>query len=47
VKGELPVARAHEAFDESGQLRSPLVAERLRSHLAELVREATPLSIAA
>ena len=47
VNGELPVARAHEAFDESGQLRSPMVAERLRNHLAELVREATPLTIAA
>jgi chromate reductase len=46
-KGELPVARAHEVFDESGSLTSPLVAERLQGHLAELVREATPLSVAA
>jgi len=47
VKGELPVGRAQDVFDESGVLTSPLVAERLRDHLAELVREAAPLGVAA
>jgi chromate reductase len=46
VKGELPVARAHEVFDESGALASPLVAERLRAHIVELVRETAPLQLA-
>ena len=46
VAGELPVAKAREAFDELGT-PSPLVAERLRTHLAELVREAAPLTVAA
>jgi chromate reductase, NAD(P)H dehydrogenase (quinone) len=47
VKGELPVGRAQDVFDESGVLTSPLVAERLRDHLAELVREAASLGVAA
>ena len=47
VANEFPVARAHTAFDDSGALTSPLVAERLRTHLAELVREAAPLAVAA
>ncbi len=47
VAGEFPVARAHTAFDESGALTSPLVAERLRTHLAVLVHEAAPLTVAA
>jgi chromate reductase len=46
VAGELPVAKAQEAFDELGT-PSRLVAERLRTHLAELVREAAPLTVAA
>ena len=33
---ELPVARAQDVCDPSGA-PSPLVAERLRAHLAELV----------
>ena len=47
VANEFPVARAHTAFDASGALTSPLVAERLRTHLAELIREAAPLAVAA
>ncbi|MCS7007235.1 MAG: NAD(P)H-dependent oxidoreductase [Thermoleophilia bacterium] len=41
VGGELPVARAEEVFDEHGRLRDSGVEERLRTHLVELVREAT------
>ena len=44
VGGELPVARAQDVFDDDGRLPSPLVAERLRSHLAALVDEAAPLT---
>jgi chromate reductase, NAD(P)H dehydrogenase (quinone) len=47
VSGELPVGEAEEAFDESGELTAPLVAERLRNHLAELVNAASPISEAA
>jgi chromate reductase len=47
TEGELPVARAQEAFDESGRLRDPLVAERLRRHLEQLVHEAVPVPVAA
>jgi chromate reductase len=43
---DLPVARAQDVCDPEGA-PSPLVAERLRVHLAELVREAAPLTIAA
>jgi chromate reductase, NAD(P)H dehydrogenase (quinone) len=42
IHGELPVARATEVFDDRGTLVDPLVAERLREHLAALVAEATP-----
>jgi chromate reductase, NAD(P)H dehydrogenase (quinone) len=47
VGGELPVSSAHEKFDAHGNLVDPLVAERLREHLATLVHEARPLSVAA
>jgi chromate reductase, NAD(P)H dehydrogenase (quinone) len=48
VVGEgLPVATAHEKFDAHGRLVDPLLAERLRKHLAVLVDEATPLRVAA
>ena len=47
VAGDFPLPRAYEAFDESGTLASSLVAERLRSHLAALVHEASPLEVAA
>jgi chromate reductase len=46
IAGDLPVSRAHTVFDEAGQLVSPLVAERLRAHLASLVAEAAPLAVA-
>jgi chromate reductase len=47
VEGELPVARAHEAFDESGVLVDERIAERLRQHLAALAAEAVPVALAA
>jgi chromate reductase len=47
VGGELPVATAHERFDAHGRLVDPLVAERLRDHLALLVDEAQPVRLAA
>ena len=47
VEGELPVARAQNAFDEAGRLRDPLLAERLRAHLESLMHEAAPVPIAA
>jgi chromate reductase len=47
IEGELPIARAQNVFDESGRLRDPLVADRLRGHLEALAREATPVPVAA
>ena len=47
VDGELPVSRAQLAFDEHGRLRDAQVADRLRRHLAELVAECAPVSVAA
>jgi chromate reductase len=47
IEGALPVARAQNAFDESGHLRDPLLAERLRVHLENLVHETTAVPIAA
>ena len=47
VGGELSVSTAHERFDAHGNLVDRLVAERLREHLATLVREAEPLRAAA
>lgn len=47
VEGEVSVPRAHEAFDERGAPRSPLLEERLRSHLATLVADASFLTAAA
>lgn len=47
VGPELPVSTAHERFDAHGRLVDPLLAERLRDHLALLVHEAQPLSVAA
>jgi chromate reductase len=46
IPGELPVARATDVFDSAGRLVDPLVAERLREHLAALVAEAAPLELA-
>jgi chromate reductase len=39
VGGELPVSAAHEKFDAEGRLLDPLLAERLRKHLAGLAAE--------
>jgi chromate reductase len=47
IDGEVSVPRAHEAFDELGTPTSPLVAERIGSHVASLVHEAGALAIAA
>lgn len=43
---ELPVSRAQDTCDPVGGPNA-IVAERLRKHLAELVREASPLAVAA
>ena len=47
IEGELPVARAQDAFDDAGRLRDLMVRERLRKHLAALVAEAAPVTLAA
>ncbi len=47
VEGELPVARAQNAFDDTGRLTDSLLAERLETHLANLVLEAAPVPVAA
>jgi chromate reductase len=47
VPGEFPLSRAQDAFDEHGRLRSPLLAARLREHLATLVAEALPVALVA
>jgi chromate reductase, NAD(P)H dehydrogenase (quinone) len=46
VGPELPVSRAHDVCDAVDG-PSALVLERLRSHVAELVREAAPIAVAA
>jgi chromate reductase len=43
---ELPVSRAQDVCDENGGPNA-LVVERLRTHIAELVREAAPVAVAA
>jgi chromate reductase len=47
IEGDLPVSRAHEAFDGEGRLSNRIVAERLRSHLAALVEQTSPAALAA
>jgi chromate reductase len=47
IDGELPVARAQDAFDETGGLLDEGVAARLAGHVAALVAEAAPLALAA
>ena len=47
IGGELAVPRAHEVFDSEGRLTSPVIAERLRNHLAALVDQAAPSALAA
>ncbi len=46
VGGDLPVGRAQDVCDPSGA-PSPIVAERLRVHVAQLCHEAVPLVAAA
>ena len=43
---DLPVGRAQDVCDPTGA-PSPLVAERLRQHIGELLREAVPVAVAA
>jgi chromate reductase len=47
VGDELPVSTAGDKFDGEGRLVDPLLAERLRGHLAMLVEQAAPLDVAA
>jgi chromate reductase len=47
IDGELPVARAQDAFDETGVLLDEGVAARLAAHLAALAAEAAPVALAA
>ena len=47
VDSELTVSSAHLKFDEGGRLVDPLLAERLRGHLAMLVTECGPVAVAA
>jgi chromate reductase, NAD(P)H dehydrogenase (quinone) len=47
VSDELPVARAHEKFDQAGRLLDAELYERLRLVLQTLVAEATPAPVAA
>ncbi|HET9461817.1 MAG TPA: NADPH-dependent FMN reductase [Gaiellaceae bacterium] len=47
IEGELPVSKAHEAFDSEGRLSNAILAERLRTHLAALVDNTAPAAIAA
>jgi chromate reductase, NAD(P)H dehydrogenase (quinone) len=47
VGEEFPVSSASEKFDGEGRLVDPLLAERLRNHLAMLVEQASPLTMAA
>ena len=44
---ELPVARAHERFDESGNLLDEQLRERLGDVVLELAAAAEPLAVAA
>ena len=39
--------REGEVFDSEGRLTSPVIAERLRNHLAALVDQAAPSALAA
>jgi chromate reductase len=46
IDGELSVPRVHEIF-ANGRLASPVIAERLRAHLAALVNQAVAPALAA
>ena len=47
IDGEVSVPRAHEAFDDDGNLVSPVLANRLRDHLVALAERAVPTALAA
>jgi chromate reductase, NAD(P)H dehydrogenase (quinone) len=47
IPGEFPLARAQDAFDEHGRLRSAMHEERLRAHLVALVAETQPVALVA
>jgi chromate reductase len=47
IAGELPVSRAQNAFDEKGALTDPLLGDRLRKHLENLVHEVEDVPVAA
>jgi chromate reductase len=47
IEGELPVAQAPKAFDDDGNLRDPLLGERLRKHLENLAHESAAVALAA
>ena len=47
VGPDLPIARAHDSYNESEGGPSALVTERLRAHIAGLASEVTPVSVAA
>ena len=47
VGPDLPIARAHDSYNESEGGPSALVAERLRAHIARLASEVAPVSVAA
>jgi chromate reductase len=47
IEGELPVAQAHNVFDEEGRLSDSLLAERLRIHLESLAHEASEIALVA
>src|SRR6266542_4960612 len=47
VEAELPVAKAHEAFDEDGRLLDDEVHAKLQEIFAQLAAEASPALVAA
>jgi chromate reductase, NAD(P)H dehydrogenase (quinone) len=47
IEGELPVAQAHNVFDDHGRLTDPLLGERLRAHLENLAHETNAVALAA
>ncbi len=47
VEAELPVAKAHEAFDEDGRLLDDEVHAKLQEIVAQLAAEASPALVAA
>jgi chromate reductase len=47
IEGELPVAQAQNVFGDAGELRDPLLGERLRRHLENLAHEAAAVDLAA